>query len=76
MTALGFAILDCFTKYLDALDNKPYKAVLSSRVIRILKRSFSWEEGFFATTEELAEEMQISIERIRQLRQAILIILH
>ncbi|HEX9503760.1 MAG TPA: sigma factor-like helix-turn-helix DNA-binding protein [Patescibacteria group bacterium] len=71
MTSIGFAILDCFTQCLDVKYSKysKEKRILSSRDVYILRKLFGWEEMVFTTEEELAVELQISSERVRQLKK-------
>ena len=71
MTSVGFAILDSFTQCLDIKHSKysEGKPLLSNRETHLLKRLYSWEIISFAKEKDVADELNISSERVRQIRK-------
>lgn len=65
MTPLGFSILNWFTQNIYAKENKKY--ILTERERCILELMYGYEEGNFCTTEDIADKLKITPERVRQL---------
>ncbi len=71
MTSMGFSILDNFTKFIDAkLSQYPHdRLFLSKTDLYILKRMYNWEHMDFPTETDLAEELNLTFERVRRRRK-------